>query len=285
MHNPKNITIEDFDYLLPDERVAKYRMPRDESKLLRYRQGIITEHVFKDVPALLPEDSLLIFNETKVVQARLYFKKATGAKIEVFILEPFKDDIQTAFQSTGPSLWKCFVGNAKKWKSGSLVMNVDDNITVYAEKVKPEGNAYVVRLSWNGNITFSELLMRAGEIPLPPYLKREAEPLDRKRYQTIFAKNDGSVAAPTAGLHFTPEILEAINSKGIPSEKVTLHVSAGTFKPVIEEKIGNHAMHDEKIVVSLKTLQHLHANADKRFTPVGTTSVRTLESIYWSGVK
>jgi len=164
-------------------------------------------------------------------------------------------------------------------------MNVDDNITVYAEKVKPEENAYVVRLSWNSNITFSELLMRAGEIPLPPYLKREAEPLDRKRYQTIFAKNDGSVAAPTAGLHFTPEILEAIGTKGIPSEKVTLHVGAGTFKPVIEEKIGNHAMHDEKIVVSLKTLQHLHANAGKRFTPVGTTSVRTLESIYWFGGK
>ncbi len=286
MRNPKDIRIEDYNYPLPENRIAKYPVKeRDASRLLHLTDGIVKEYKFRDVPALLPAESLLVFNETKVVQARLLFRKETGAHIEVFILEPYNTDIQTAFQSTVPLQWKCFVGNAKKWKSGPVSLKIDNGLHLRAKKIKQEENTFILEISWNSEQTFSEVLLQAGEIPLPPYLKRKAEATDRKRYQTVFAKNDGSVAAPTAGLHFTPGIIEQLHNKGVQSEKVTLHVGAGTFKPVVEEKIGNHDMHNEKIVISLHTLKRLHEQSEKIFTPVGTTSVRTLESIYWYAVK
>ncbi len=286
MRNPKDIRIEDYNYPLPEDRIAKYPLKeRDSSKLLHHTDGIVKEYKFRDVPALLPPESLLIFNETKVVQARLLFKKETGAQIEVFILEPYNSDIQKAFQSKEPLLWKCFVGNAKKWKSDPVYLKIDDGLHLQAKKIKQEENTFILEISWNSDHTFSEVLLKAGEIPLPPYLKRKAEASDRKRYQTVFAKNDGSVAAPTAGLHFTAGIIEQLHNKGVQSEKVTLHVGAGTFKPVVEEKIGNHDMHNEKVVISLHTLKRLHEQSEKLFTPVGTTSVRTMESIYWYAVK
>lgn len=286
MRNPKEIRIEDYNYHLPDDRIAKYPLKeRDASKLLHLDKGVLSEFQFRDVPDLLSPDSLLIFNETKVVQARLLFRKETGAQIEVFILEPYKTDIQTAFQSKKPLQWKCFVGNAKKWKSGPVFLNIADDLHIQAKKIAREENIFILEISWNSHQSFSEVLMQAGETPLPPYLKRKAEPSDRKRYQTVFAKNDGSVAAPTAGLHFTPEIIQKLHDKGVESEKLTLHVGAGTFKPVVEEKIGNHDMHNEKVAISLSTLQSLLRQSGKSFTPVGTTSVRTLESIYWYAVK
>lgn len=286
MHNPKEIKIEEYNYPLPEDRIAKYPLEtRDASKLLRLHEGTLTEMQFRDIPEFLPTDSLLIFNETKVVQARLMFRKETGARIEVFILEPYYRDIQEAFQSNKPQLWKCFVGNAKKWKSGTLFMDIEQGLRLEARKVDMVDNTFILEISWNTEQSFSEVLLRAGEIPLPPYLKREAEPSDRKRYQTVFAKNDGSVAAPTAGLHFTPTIINTLKQKGIASESVTLHVGAGTFKPVVEEKIGNHDMHNEKIAISLNTLQGLLKKSARRFTPVGTTSVRTMESLYWYAIK
>lgn len=285
MNHPRDIAIEEFNYPLPDEKIAKYPLAnRDASKLLHYHGGNIENTVFKQVPEIIPSDSLLIFNETKVVQARLQFKKTSGAHIEVFILEPYNTDIQSAFQSSEGSMWKCFVGNAKKWKDQNIFLEINDHITLEAQKIKQEGNTFIVSLSWNSEDTFSNILLKAGEIPLPPYLKREAEPDDRKRYQTVFARLDGSVAAPTAGLHFTNEILFQLQQKNIPTAKVTLHVGAGTFKPVDSEAIGDHEMHNEQIVVKTDTLIHLAKHAHKRFTPIGTTSVRTLESIYWYGV-
>lgn len=286
MYNPKDIRIEEYNYPLPEDRIAKYPLKeRDASKLLHLDDEAISEYKFRDVPALLPPDSLLIFNETKVVQARLLFRKKTGAQIEVFILEPYNTDIQTAFQSTKPLQWKCFVGNAKKWKSGPVYLKIDDGLHLQAKKIRQEENTFILEISWNGDQTFSKVLHKAGEIPLPPYLKRKAKPSDRKRYQTVFAKNDGSVAAPTAGLHFTPDIIEQLHNRGVLSEKVTLHIGAGTFKPVVEEKIGKHDMHNEKIVISLHTIKRLHEQSEKLFTPVGTTSVRTMESVYWYAVK
>lgn len=286
MNNPKQISIEQFDYPLPEERIAKFPLEkRDESKLLLYKTGQITSHLFKEVPDLLPDDTFLIFNETKVVHARLNFRKETGASIEVFILEPHDADIQSAFSAIEPVRWKCLVGNAKKWKSGPLYLKLENGVTLKAENEGQEHDAYIIKLSSDSKKPFSELLTLAGEVPLPPYLKRKAIDSDKKRYQTVFARNDGSVAAPTAGLHFTKDILNQIEQKRILSAKVTLHVGAGTFKPVIEKEAGKHTMHTERMVISKKSILQLYEHAEKRYTPVGTTSVRTLESLYWFGVK
>lgn len=284
IEHPKDIRIEEYDYPLREPQIAKYPLhERDQSKLLFYNQGRITQHQFTDAPDLLPGDSLLVFNETKVVQARLIFQKPTSARIEIFVLEPYDKEVQEAFQSYGQGDWKCFVGNAKKWKEGELILS-GENYFIKAHLKHQAGNAFIIHFEWNTDQSFSQILNKAGEIPLPPYLKRKAEPDDRSRYQTVYARHDGSVAAPTAGLHFTKPILQKLEAKGINTARVTLHVGAGTFKPVTERTIGEHEMHTEKIVVGNQTLQELK-NPGRKIIAVGTTSVRTLESIYWYGVK
>lgn len=294
----QNITIEDYNYPLPDERIAKYPLSeRDASKLLVLKDNKIQSSYFKNIGDFLPEDSLLIFNETKVVRARLQFTKESGASIEIFCLEPItgNGDYQLAFSSNSPSEWKCLVGNSRRWKNDKLSLDVnvrqqDDKTTrqqatLYAERVEKNDNYSVVRFSWEpSHLSFAEILEAAGEIPLPPYLHREAEASDRERYQTVFAKYEGSVAAPTAGLHFTNELIQNLKDNGISFEEVTLHVGAGTFRPVSSETIGEHEMHSETIAVKKSCIENLIKNCNKTIIPVGTTSMRTLESIYWIGL-
>ncbi len=292
MKNIGLINIEDYNYKLPDDKIAKFPLEkRDMSKLL-YKPGYkIEERRFVDLPELLPENSLLLFNETKVVNARLVFKKSTGASVEIFCLEPVEPevDIQLAYQCSSPVTWKCLVGNAKRWKSGILEKEFEiDNrkVILFAEKLKKLSEGYLIKFSWSENkITFSEIISHSGMIPIPPYLKREAVEVDKTRYQTIYAENEGSVAAPTAGLHFTEDIISRLKSKNIKTDQVTLHVGAGTFKPVVSENIANHEMHAEKIVVGLSTLEQLYDNISENIIPVGTTSMRTLESLYWIALK
>ena len=284
MQHPKNIRIEDYDYPLKESLIAKYPLKqRDHSKLLFYNHGKISQHQFSEAPGLLPADSLLVFNETRVVQARLLFQKATGARIEIFVLKPHNQDIQEAFQNYGGGEWECFVGNAKKWKEGKLTLTGDD-FELKATRKEQIGNAYIIHFEWDKDKTFAQILEKAGEIPLPPYIKREPEKSDRTRYQTVYARNNGSVAAPTAGLHFTQDTLKRLERKNIQKTGVTLHVGAGTFKPVSENTIGEHEMHTEQIVVSKNTLKQLR-DENQRIVAVGTTSVRTLESLYWYAVK
>ena len=294
----QNITIEDYNYPLPDERIAKYPLSeRDASKLLVLKDNKIQSSYFKNIGDFLPEDSLLIFNETKVVRARLQFTKESGASIEIFCLEPItgNGDYQLAFSSNSPSEWKCLVGNSRRWKNDRLSLDINvrqqDNkttrqqATLYAERVEKNDNYSVVRFSWEpSHLSFAEILEAAGEIPLPPYLHREAEASDRERYQTVFAKYEGSVAAPTAGLHFTNELIQNLKDNGISFEEVTLHVGAGTFRPVSSETIGEHEMHSETIAVKKSCIENLIKNCNKTIIPVGTTSMRTLESIYWIGL-
>ncbi len=292
----QNISIEGYNYPLPDERIAKYPLSeRDASKLLVLKNGEITSSHFKNINDFLPKDSLLIFNETKVVRARLQFTKESGAAIEIFCLEPItgNGDYQLAFSSSSPSEWRCLVGNSRRWKNDKLTMNVkvsrkDTNsqeATLYAERLEKNDNYSVVRFSWEpAELSFAEVLEAAGEIPLPPYLHREAEASDRERYQTVFAKHEGSVAAPTAGLHFTNELIEKLKNEGISFEEVTLHVGAGTFRPVSSETIGEHEMHSETIAVRKACIENLINNINKTIIPVGTTSMRTIESLYWMGV-
>lgn len=288
MQKTQDIRIEDFNYPLPDERIAKFPLARrDHSKLLVYRQGQIEEHHFYDLPDVLPADSLLVFNNTRVIQARLHFRKETGALIEVFCLEPLDPhEYALSFQSTRSCSWLCLIGNAKKWKSGPLTQEVEiDGKTVRftAERGVPHGHACEVRFSWdNPEVTFAALLDHAGELPIPPYLNRETEESDKTTYQTVYSKIEGSVAAPTAGLHFTPEVLTALRDKGIPELELTLHVGAGTFKPVKSETLEGHEMHTEYISVSRDLIDTL-ARTDRRVVAVGTTSVRTLESLYYIG--
>ncbi len=286
-----NIKIEDFNYDLPDERIAKHPLAvRDECKLLvRESGGAISEHLFKDVAEILPEDSMLVYNDTRVINARLRFQKAGGgASIEIFCLEPIApSDYALNLSATGACDWLCFVGNSKRWKDGLLIHNVEinhQNVTVKAERVRREGNASVVRFSWesDGNMTFSDILLALGEIPIPPYLNRETELSDTTDYQTVYSRHDGSVAAPTAGLHFTDSLLDKITLRGIPSRQVTLHVGAGTFQPVKSEHIGEHDMHSEFIAVSRDFIEEL-ASTERKVIAVGTTSVRTLESLYHIG--
>lgn len=284
----KDISIEAYDYPLPDERIAKYPLPeRDASKLLVLKNNEIEESLFRNIGEFLPKDTLLIFNETKVIRARLQFHKATGSRIEVFCLEP-EQDYQVAFGAASPVRWRCLIGNAKRWKEGKLAMPLTINgeaATLYAECMLRDDQGAEIEFSWSpAQLSFASVLEAAGEIPLPPYLHREAEASDRDRYQTVFARYDGSVAAPTAGLHFTQPLIAKLHEQGFQFDEVTLHVGAGTFKPVSTDTIGEHAMHSETIIVRKSLVDNLIAHYGKPVVPVGTTSTRTLESLYWIGV-
>ena len=286
----KNIPIADYDYPLPDERIAKFPLAeRDHSKLLCLRGAAEPEeHRFYDLPSLLPPDSLLVFNDTKVIHARLFFQKETGAVIEVFCLEPWQMPVAQAFEQRERCTWMCFIGNNKKWKSGTLSLTVSlgtAETTLTTSRREAVGNAWIVDFEWTGGFSFAEVIDAAGVIPLPPYLHREAEESDATRYQTVYAHYEGSVAAPTAGLHFTPEVLEALKARGIGTEYITLHVGAGTFKPVSTDTIGEHEMHVEPVHVTTDNLQRVIAHQGRPLIAVGTTTVRTLESLYWFGVK
>ena len=291
--NPKNIQIAAYYYNLPDERIAKYPLvERDLSKLLVYKAGEIEESTYRNLPSYLPNDSLLIFNNTKVVEARMLFHTFTGAVIELFYLEAVSEAIDSAMAMgcTGMIAIKCYVGNAKRWKHGPLKREVTWNgqtIEVTVSEKERVADYYHVTLSWTPiEVVFAEVLHAFGSIPLPPYLKRETEASDLERYQTVFAKELGSVAAPTAGLHFTENIVEELTQKGIDTTHVTLHVGAGTFKPVKSESIGEHEMHGEYLDVSTETIQKLIISLDnKKLVAVGTTSMRTIESLYWIGRK
>ena len=288
-NNPQSIAIADFDYPLPDDRIAKFPLERrDQSKLLVYRGGSIEESRFDHDPDLLPPDTLLIFNNTKVIHARLFFRKPTGSTIEVFCLEPFQMPVALSFEQRGHCTWNCFIGNNKKWKEGSLSRQLDihgQSVTLTATRRKAVGNAWIVDFDWDGGLSFAELIDQAGVIPLPPYLHREAVSSDNERYQTVYALHQGSVAAPTAGLHFSPEVFEALRQKGIATDFITLHVGAGTFKPVSTPTIGEHEMHVEKIEISRSNIECILNHLGHTVIPVGTTTVRTIESVYWFGVK
>lgn len=289
----QSISIEDYDYPLPDERIAKYPLSeRDASKLLVLNNDNISSSHFRNIGDFIPKDSLLVFNETKVVRARLQFTKESGAAIEIFCLEPItgNGDYQIAFSGKSHSTWKCLVGNSRRWKNDTILsqqvnMTTGQQVTLYAERLEKNDNYSVVEFSWDpAHLSFAEILESAGEIPLPPYLHREAEESDRERYQTVFAKYEGSVAAPTAGLHFTDELINQLKYKGVSFEEVTLHVGAGTFRPVSSETIGEHEMHSETIAVRKSSIENLVNNCDKTIIPVGTTSMRTIESLYWIGL-
>lgn len=286
---PKHIRISEFNYPLPDERIAKFPLPvRDQSKLLLYRHGEVTEDIFTSLPDYLPANSLMIFNNTKVIQARLHFHKETGALIEVFCLEPIQpNDYALNFQQTEHAAWLCMIGNLKKWKEGALKREITVKgkpLTLTAERGACHGTSHWVDFRWNNpEITFADILEVFGELPIPPYLNRETQESDKETYQTVYSKIKGSVAAPTAGLHFTPRVLDALREKGVALEELTLHVGAGTFKPVKSEEIEGHEMHTEYISVNRSTLEKLVAHEGKAIA-VGTTSVRTLESLYHIGV-
>ena len=284
----EQIRIEEFNYPLPDERIAKFPLTkRDESKLLVYRNGKIDEAVFKQLSDYLPQGSMLVYNNTRVIQARMLFQKETGAQIEVFCLEPvIPHDYALVFQQTESCSWLCLVGNLKKWKEGALHKTIrmdDKEVVLSAERIKTTGDSHLVRFSWNNpQVTFAELLDAAGILPIPPYLHRETRESDLQTYQTVYSKIKGSVAAPTAGLHFTSEVLAGLDAKGFTREEVTLHVGAGTFKPVKSEVIGDHEMHTEFISVRRSAIENIRTNLG-RVIAVGTTSVRTLESLYYMG--
>ena len=286
----KHIQIKDFNYNLPDERIAKFPLAkRDNSKLLLYRHGEVTEDVFHNIAQYLPKGALMVFNNTKVIQARLHFRKETGALIEVFLLEPYMPaDYEQMFQTTGHCSWLCMIGNLKKWKEGTLKRTFDvkgKEVTLVAERKEDVHKSYRVDFSWDASdVSWAELLDAVGELPIPPYLNRETQESDKTTYQTVYSKVKGSVAAPTAGLHFTPEVLADIDRHGIDCEELTLHVGAGTFKPVKSEEIQDHEMHTEYICVHRQTLEKLIRHEAKAIA-VGTTSVRTLESLYYIGVK
>ena len=286
----KHIKINDYNYALPDERIAKFPIAqRDHSKLLVYRHGDVSEDVFYNITNYLPAGALMVFNNTKVIQARLHFRKATGALIEVFLLEPHcPADYEQMFQTTSKCSWICMIGNLKKWKEGSLDRTFEvkgNRLTLSAKRIQDVGGSYVVEFSWdNADVSFAEILDVAGELPIPPYLNRETQESDKTTYQTVYSKIKGSVAAPTAGLHFTNDVLTKLDSHGIDREELTLHVGAGTFKPVKSEEIEGHEMHTEYICVKRQTLEKLLAHNASAIA-VGTTSVRTLESLYYIGVK
>ncbi len=284
----KQIQIKDFNYDLPDCRIAKFPLPeRDSSKLLVYRHGKVSEDVFTSLPSYLPQGELMVFNNTKVIQARLHFHKETGAQIEIFCLEPIAPhDYALMFQQTGHCRWSCLVGNLKKWKTGTLSLTVTldgEEVTLTATRGEDLGTSHLIDFDWNGNATWAEILEATGELPIPPYLNRQTQESDKTTYQTVYSKIKGSVAAPTAGLHFTPRVLAELDGHGIDREEVTLHVGAGTFKPVKSEHIEGHEMHTEHICVHRSTIDKLIAHGGKCIA-VGTTSVRTLESLYYIGV-
>lgn len=284
----ESIHITDFDYPLPDERIAKHPLDeRDKSKLLLYKQSSIDEDIFINIADHLPSNSLILFNNTKVVQARLLFKRVTGAQIEVFLLEPIKPhDYVISFASNSKVVWKCIIGNLKKWKEEVLQMEIPNSTTLLnAKKIQNLTEGVEVEFEWNNqSLSFARIVELCGNIPIPPYLNRDAEQEDKERYQTIYAKPEGSVAAPTAGLHFTANVFELLKNKNFDIEYITLHVGAGTFKPVKAEKINDHEMHTEHFIIKKSTIEKIFEHKGKRVV-VGTTSLRTLESMYWLGVK
>ncbi len=289
MIDPKHIRISDYQYPLPDERIAKFPIAqRDHSKLLVYRHGEVGEDVFYHLPDYLPKGSLMVFNNTKVIQARMHFRKSTGALIEVFLLEPAEpSDYELMFQTSGHCSWYCLVGNLKKWKEGTLERELrveSGELRVTATRGEIHGTSHRIDFEWTGGLSFAEVIDAMGELPIPPYLNRETQESDKTTYQTVYSKIKGSVAAPTAGLHFTEQVLQAIDAAGIDREELTLHVGAGTFKPVKSEEIEGHEMHTEFISVRRSTIQKL-IDHNASAIAVGTTSVRTLESLYYMGLK
>ncbi len=285
-----DIRIEDYNYPLPDERIAKYPLPqRDASKLLVYKDGIPSESVFKSLPEFLPAGALMVFNDTRVVPARMHFKRTTGAHIEIFCLEPVNPaEYNTSFAAVKSCSWKCVIGNSKRWKDDILTYDCPPDSTLAAMHltaalVSRDGQTGVVEFRWEGGEPFSKVLEECGQVPIPPYLNRETEAIDLERYQTLYAHVRGSVAAPTAGLHFTEAVLEAIRAKSIDTQNVCLHVGAGTFLPVKSSRVAEHPMHREPFSVSLGLLRKLREGACPCIA-VGTTSVRTLESLYYAGI-
>lgn len=286
------IKIEDYNYPLDDSRIAKYPLAeRDASKLLHYKDATVQEYTFRDLPSLLPAGALMVFNDTKVVPARMFFQRETGAHIEIFCLEPVSPpEYNTIFASTESCRWKCVVGNLKRWKNDvlSLINTADDKdiaeLALRASLVQKEGNTAIVEFTWNTGVPFSNVLDMAGNVPIPPYLNRDTEAIDLERYQTLYARVRGSVAAPTAGLHFTQRVLDGIAGKGIDINDVCLHVGAGTFLPVKSSNVADHPMHREPFVVSVELLKKLR-DRNRPVIAVGTTSVRTLESLYYAGVE
>nr|WP_321357926.1 S-adenosylmethionine:tRNA ribosyltransferase-isomerase [uncultured Draconibacterium sp.] len=289
MNKYKDIKISDYTYNLPDERIAKYPLTeRNKSKLLIRQNGSIKQDIFENCANYLPEDAQLVFNNTRVIHARLFFYKETGARIEIFCLEPVEPaDYQVAFQQTEEVTWKCMVGNSKKWKEGFLsqTFKIDGKtIELTAAKIGQEGNSFHIRFVWNGGVHFSEIIEHIGQLPIPPYLNRETEESDEETYQTVYAKIDGSVAAPTAGLHFTDPVIAQLADKNITTNEITLHVGAGTFQPVKSTTIEGHTMHHEQVIIPIDILRSFVEN-QKNIIAVGTTSVRSLESLYWLGLQ
>ena len=287
--NTRQIEISEYDYPLPDERIAKHPVAeRDHSRLLVYRHGQISDDTFVNVPQYLPEGALMVVNNTRVIQARIYFQKTTGAHIEVFLLEPHEPaDYERMFLTRSQCEWQCLIGNSKKWKEGRLsrTFTVDgQQYRLSATRVESRGADQVVRFEWEGDVPFATVIDHVGELPIPPYLNRATEESDKTTYQTVYSKIKGSVAAPTAGLHFTPAVLAAVDARGIEREELTLHVGAGTFRPVKSRQIADHEMHTEYIAVRRHTIERLIAHSGKAIA-VGTTSVRTLESLYYMGWK
>jgi S-adenosylmethionine:tRNA ribosyltransferase-isomerase len=289
LNSYRNIKLSDFYYDLPESKIAKYPLPeRDRSKLIVWQKGKISASLFSDCDKFLPDNTQLVFNNTRVIHARLFFRKETGSKIEVFCLEPLEPlDYQIAFQEKKQVVWKCMVGNSKKWKSGVLKLEIEiggEKVILQAEKIIQIENTFYIKFSWDKPFTFAEIVEHTGVLPIPPYLNRETEEADEETYQTVYAKIDGSVAAPTAGLHFTDSVLTELHSKNISTHEITLHVGAGTFQPVKSETIDGHTMHREVVIIPKKIIEGFHQNPQK-IIAVGTTSVRSLESLYWLGLQ
>lgn len=286
----KSISIQAYDYRLPEEKIAFHpKENREDSKLLVYEKGIIANQKFSNLPNLLSSDDVLVFNNTRVINARLWFQKPTGKIIEIFCLEPKEQEIEKALSQTNKAVWNCLVGGAKRWKQNPLEKKVNINgneLVVKANKGEFSNNSFAITFEWDSEyVTFSEILETLGNTPLPPYIKRENTLEDESRYQTVYSEFEGSVAAPTAGLHFSDDVLAELAKRGIDTQFLTLHVGAGTFKPVTDDTIGEHEMHFEVFEVSSEFLQNMIDRLGKRIIPVGTTSCRTLESLYWLGCK
>lgn len=281
----KSLNVSDYTYDLPSERIALFPLEkRDASKLLVYRNGVIEHSQFASLPTFIPSNALLIFNDTRVIPARLHFKKDTGAVIEIFLLHPMLPStlLVETMVARSSATWQCTIGNLKKWNEGLILSKTIGEVTLTATLEDREKG--VIHFNWNGDISFAEVISRSGETPLPPYLKRDAEESDKERYQTVYAHYDGAVAAPTAGLHFTPSVIDELKAKGASTDFVTLHVSAGTFQPIKVSEASEHIMHNEQVLVRRETLDKL-LQENQFVIPVGTTSMRTLESLYWFGVK
>lgn len=285
------IKISDYIYNLPEERIAKYPLPnRDDSKILIFKDNSITDLKFSSLDGLLPDDSIMVINNTKVIPARLWFRKESGALIEVFCLEPVDPpEYNTSFAARNQSVWKCVTGNAKRWKGGDIYYDYGTNtslseINLRATLIGKIDDKYIIRFRWDGELSFSELIEQCGKVPIPPYLRRDSEKIDYQRYQTTYAEFRGSVAAPTAGLHFTENILARIKAKGVDIEELCLHVGAGTFIPVKTELISDHIMHSEPFVVRGTLIEKLLNRGERKIVSVGTTSLRCLESLYYLGV-